>query len=262
MIKVDRIELRSFKYPDGVSSLKMEKHPKVTEHTIQWIFESEEELIYLIYLVKHLKTSYNKIHLEMPYIPNARLDRVGKDTSEVFTLKYFCEIINSLNFESVTVMHPHSNVSVALLDRVIVSDIPLSNIELLLYAINPSIIFYPDEGCKKQLANDIKFPSAFGIKNRDWGTGKIKDLSVLGEIPKTPFDVLIVDDICSYGGTIYNCAKKLKELGADKIYIYITHCENSILDGELIKSGLIEKIYTTPTIFTKKHKLIEFMPQQ
>ena len=61
----------------------------------------------------------------------------------------------------------------------------------------------------------------------------------------------IVDDICSKGGTFYHSALKLKEFGATNIYLYVTHCENSIYDGELLKNnGLIEKIYTTDSILT------------
>ena len=45
--------------------------------------------------------------------------------------------------------------------------------------------------------------------------------------------------------------KKLKEAGVGKIYLYVTHCENTVYDGELLKNnGLIEKIYTTDTILT------------
>ena len=54
----------------------------------------------------------------------------------------------------------------------------------------------------------------------------------------------------SYGET-------LKELGAKEIYLYVTHCENTILEGELLTSGLIEKVYTTNSIFTKEHEKIE-----
>ncbi|MCL2863881.1 MAG: hypothetical protein FWE54_07415, partial [Methanimicrococcus sp.] len=52
-------------------------------------------------------------------------------------------------------------------------------------------------------------------------------------------------------------ARKLKELGANKIYLYVTHCEDSILSGELINSGLLEKIYTTKSIYTGVHPLVE-----
>ena len=45
----------------------------------------------------------------------------------------------------------------------------------------------------------------------------------------------------------------------NKIWLYITHCENSILEGDLIKSGLVERIFTTKSIFTKQHNLIEII---
>ena len=67
------------------------------------------------------------------------------------------------------------------------------------------------------------------------------------------------DDICAYGGTMYHSAKKLKEMGAGDVYMYVTHCENSILEGDLINSGLVKKIFTTDSIFNKEHPLIEVM---
>ena len=70
-------------------------------------------------------------------------------------------------------------------------------------------------------------------------------------------DILIVDDICSYGGTFLHSAKKLKEFGANKIYLYVSHCENSILKGQLMSSGLIERVFTTNSIFTESHERIE-----
>jgi len=51
----------------------------------------------------------------------------------------------------------------------------------------------------------------------------------------------------------------LKELGAKEIYLWVTHCENTILEGELLTSGLIEKVYTTNSIFTKEHEKIEVL---
>jgi ribose-phosphate pyrophosphokinase len=69
-------------------------------------------------------------------------------------------------------------------------------------------------------------------------------------------DVIIIDDICSRGGTFYHSAKALKEAGAANIYLYVTHCENTIHEGELLNSDLIKHIYTTDSILTKKHEKI------
>lgn len=69
-------------------------------------------------------------------------------------------------------------------------------------------------------------------------------------------NVLIVDDICSKGGTFYHSAKALKAAGANDVYLYVTHCENTIFKGELINSDLIKHIYTTRSVFTLAHEKI------
>ena len=106
----------------------------------------------------------------------------------------------------------------------------------------------------------FNIPYAFGIKKRDWSTGKINGLDVSGMTDMIAGKhILIVDDICSRGGTFYHSAKKLKELGAKEIYLYVSHCENTILDGELLTSGLVDRVFTTNSIFTKEHEKIEVM---
>ena len=103
----------------------------------------------------------------------------------------------------------------------------------------------------------INMTYTYGNKNRDWKTGKILGLDITNEYFVKDKDILIVDDICSRGGTFYYSAKALKEAGANKIYLYVTHCENTILEGEVLTSGLIEKVYTTNSIFTKEHEKVE-----
>ena len=121
-------------------------------------------------------------------------------------------------------------------------------------------MFYPDEGAGKRYSGMIPLPYAFGIKKRDWATGQIKGLDVAGDVDNIEGkNILIVDDICSKGGTFYFSAKKLKELGAKNIYMHITHCENTIFEGDILTSGLIAKIYTTNSILTKEHDLIEII---
>jgi len=174
-------------------------------------------------------------------------------------LKYFCEFVNSLRFDKVIVRDAHSNVSLALLNNVVAEPID-GDIGYLVASLLDSesdIVFYPDEGSCKRYSDMISFPYAFGVKKRDWNTGKIIGLDIQGDLPNAPFNVLIIDDISSYGGTFYHSAKKLKELGAEKVYLYVTHCENSILKGELINSGLAERIYTTKSIYSGEHPLIE-----
>ena len=119
-------------------------------------------------------------------------------------------------------------------------------------------MFYPDEGAGKRYSGMIPLPYAFGIKKRDWKTGNILGLDVAGDVESiSGKNILIVDDICSKGGTFFFSAKKLKELGAKNIYLHITHCENTIFEGQLLSGELIKRIYTTNSILTKNHAMIE-----
>ena len=244
------------KFPDGTFRINIPEI-MITDNSpieIIWTYREISDLTLLVYIAEYLKENYNNpINLYMPYIPDARMDRVN-DKSEVFTLKYFCRIINFLDFSKVTVLDAHSAVSVALLnhcenispEKYINSAVEMSAIDK-----DNDYIFFPDEGsCKRYSAMFRDFHNiGFGIKKRNWSDGKILRLDINGDSPCNK-KVLLIDDICSYGGTAYYSALKLKELGCKEIYLYFTHCENSIAKGELLKGNLIEHIYTTNSLLS------------
>ena len=253
MIKINNEIIKPEYFPDGTMKLNIIFFNNFVN--IEWYYDSENELLQLVYIVNHIYdiSSDAKVRLIMPYIPNARFDRTV-EVDEVFTLKFFANIINSLNFDSVEVLDPHSHVSEALFDRLFIQ-FPYIYIKKIFKKLpDDTILFFPDEGSVKRYSDLPKYcgPYTFGIKRRNWVTGKIEGLDVAGDVEKiNGRNILIVDDICSKGGTFYHSALKLKELGATNIYLYVTHCENSIYDGELLKNnGLIEKIYTTDSILT------------
>ena len=254
MILVNNRIIEIGRYPDGTPSIIVEAPINLCQRNIiEWRYEPNEEMIFY-YIARHVKSKNDDVGLVLPYIPNGRLDRVCS-SNEVFTLKYFCELINSIGFMFVQVHDAHSAVALALLDRVMeIGSLANSAIEKIGLQPEKDIVFYPDEGAMKRYSKTIDFPYSFGMKRRDRGN---IILEVVGGEPSKPFDVLIIDDICSRGRTFLHAAKKLKILGANKVCLYITHCENTILEGELINSGLLEKIYTTNSIFTGEHPLIE-----
>ena len=257
MIKLNGEIIEQNHFPDGTPLLKvLGGYNYTTSNIVTWHYENNEELITLIFLVKYLhEIGVNKIDLTLPYLPNARQDRV-KNIEDVFTLKYFAEVINSLNFRAVQMMDVHSNVGMALINHGF-SCFPYLPVDNAIKKCNPDLIFFPDEGAMKRYSSKIKMPYAFGVKKRDWETGEIQDLQIITQGTIIGKKILIIDDICSRGGTFYHSAKKLKELGAKEIYLYVTHCENTILEGDLLTSGLIEKVYTTNSIFTNEHEKIE-----
>ncbi len=251
------IELGHF--PDGTLLLRQKCPDKELPAVITWNYENNEEMVALLFLVKHLRAhGIERISLSLPYLPNARQDRV-KTEEDVFTLKYFAQFLNDLHFDKVTVLDPHSSVSEALIDHleIIQPTAYLFEIQKRI-GFDDLMAFYPDEGAMKRYSGMLSLPYAFGIKKRDWATGKILGLDVAGETTRIPESrILIVDDICSRGGTFLHSAKKLRELQAKEIYLFVSHCENTILDGELLESGLINRVFTTNSIFTQMHPMVE-----
>lgn len=251
MIQVNGNLIEQNHFPDGTLNIKL---PTITKSAIDilWNYENDAELFTLICIRRHY--AKKSAILYMDYIPHARMDRVKK-SDDVFTLKYFCEVINSLDFSEVIVLDPHSNVAPALIENVIVLN-PDSQIDNVICDIHWDIggdaelvAFYPDEGAMKRYSDYATLPYAFGVKKRDWATGKIEGLEVMNSDALKDKAVLIIDDICSRGGTFYYSAKAIKEYTDKDIYLYITHCEKTIFEGDLIKSGLVKKIYTANALF-------------
>lgn len=251
-------------FPDGTLLLKEAVDKCAEEVIIKWNYENNEELLAIYFLTKHLQSvNVNRIILDMPYIPNARQDRV-KNEEDVFTLKYFAEMINELGFREVRVLDAHSNVSLALIERVRLYS-PEPYIRKVIDKIvaeqgEEPLLFYPDEGAGKRYSGMLQMPYCFGIKNRDWETGNIKSLDIAGESAMIHNrNVLIVDDICSYGGTFVYASEKLKELGAHNIYLFVSHLENSVLNGKLLEGRHIEKLYTTDSIWREQCDRVEII---
>jgi len=266
MIYVNGEQIKLDKFPDGTLLMKFATIGALIE--IKWIYESDSELFALICAAKHLRrlNPDAEITLFIPYFPNARMDRVKNDC-DVFTLKYFAEVINSLSFNKVKVLDVHSSVSEYAINNIEVLspqtfiDKSLEQIELTGDII--SSVFFVDEGGQKRYSDMVCLPSVFGHKKRDWESGKILGVEIIGdEAYIKDKNIFIVDDIIAYGGSIYYSALRLKELGCKNLYVYASHIENSILDeekGKLINSGLIKGFFTTESIFTKNHPLIQVL---
>jgi ribose-phosphate pyrophosphokinase len=252
-------------FPDGTPKINFDDFDISNNNNISlvWKFDNMNELFVLYSVKKSLdyifrEKNENIFSLYMPYIPNARMDRI-KAKTEVFTLKYFCDIINQMKFNNVYVINAHSDVSLALLNNC--EDLLKHTImKNLLEIADFDTIMYPDLGACKRYSNLLsgKYGVVVGNKNRDWNTGEIKGYDIIGDEnnikDKT---VLIIDDISSMGTTFFYAGLRLKDLGAKKVLLYVTHCENTILNGKLVTDDSpVDHIYTTDSIFRDNHPKI------
>lgn len=255
MIKIDNTLIKQETFGDG--SLKCPVPLIETARGfihITWCYDNDTELFCLWSLVSHIRQNYPTllINLCMPYIPHARQDR--NVSNRLFTLKYFAELINAMKFNRVFVLDPHSDVAMALIDRVEESDLPFS--------VSPkdktATIMFPDNGAAKKYApkyqlNPSDNPFIIGNKHRN-SNGHIDSYELMNFVDGTK-SVIIRDDICSYGGTFVAAAKELRTRGVEHISLVVSHCENNILKGEVF--DYIDTVFTTDSICTASHpKLI------
>ena len=243
MIKLNGEVINLETFPDGtvrIEALEPQKDWTVLQFT--WVYQSDAELFALQCLVDKYP-NFDKI-LVLPYVPHARMDRT-KNFKDVFTLKTFCKLINVMEFRTVVVLDPHSDVTPALLNNVYV--IPatewINKVTEEVELGDDLVYFYPDAGAAKRY--DTGLPHTYGVKKRNWETGKIESLVIAESEVVKGKNVIIVDDICSYGGTFSRAAAALKEAGAEKIYLFVSHCENNIFKGTVFSDGNIEAVYTT-----------------
>ena len=216
----------------------------------------DSDIIKLSLLVDALRnTGCKSISLKIPYFPAARQDRIC-NSGEPFSVKVYSNLINNMNFDKVTVFDPHSDVTPALINNVRVVD----NTEFVYDVIdlidknNSSqklILVSPDAGSNKKVANVAKYlfknncnlPVIRADKLRDVRTGEIIETTVYAD-DLSGKECLIVDDICSKGGTFCALAKVLKEKGASKVYLLVSHYEGTA-NLQNLKSSGIDHVFTT-----------------
>lgn len=163
--------------------------------------------------------------LVLPYVPYARQDRVAV-AGESLSAKVFCDLVNGLGFDSVTVSDPHSSVVPALLNNVKVIT-PLEHVRKLIDNVPElagCVLVSPDMGARprvQEIATALGREVLFCDKKRDPATGRLSGALVLGAIPEAP--LLIVDDICDGGGTFIGLAEVLRKQTKQPLYLYTTH---------------------------------------
>ena len=122
-----------------------------------------------------------------------------------------------------------------------------------LIADKPGTIAFPDAGAAKRFGSFFKDKNIVTCAKKREGDDRIV---VIQEGDPKGKDVIIVDDLVRSGGTLIQCLKAVKEAGAKKVYMFVTHAE---FPEESWKKfiGLpdLEQFYITDTIYPVASKL-------
>lgn len=248
MILLNEYTIKPTIFPDGTSQV-WKIPPKALEpkydHKVEWIFENEAEFLHLAQL-KILLDEINPsktIQLYLPYLPYGRQDKIISN-STTFALCAFSYLLNALDFDAVTCMDPHS----AMPSSCITNFYPIYPLAMVQNAFNitkSDLVCYPDKGALTKYSGFkdkiYDFPNIYAEKIRDQSTGTILSMEVKGGICGR--SILIVDDICDGGMTFIMLTKRLLELGAREVNLFVSHGIFSKGLEPLLEAG-IKRIFT------------------
>lgn len=267
MLKINGNIIVTEKYPNHETKVKdFIGNIDKDECLLELKYETDEDLIALMFAKKRLDTMGIKTKLFIWYMPYSRMDR--DITGDLYTLNYICEFIGILSFEQVIVMEPHSQQTVTLLKKYGVNVKDIYPVKEWIYQVMTETNFglldhivYPDKGAQNRYA-DIELPNLITFdKTRNSQTGEIEAISLSdGNINKNS-SCIIIDDLCSKGGTFISVGNTLKEYGVKNISLLVAHCEDTVFDGYLLNNDSpIDMIYTSNSILTRTHSKIKQLP--
>ena len=264
------VKFEIYNFPDGQKQVKIHApsralYPEGSKNvTILSRMNNFQDLELIICSVKSLTLlGFEEIHLYCPYFLGCRSDRVFEVGTNNYLKHVICPIINSLNFKSVTVLDPHSDVLEACLNGFVKID----NKSLVIFAIKD---LYPEEGCLNDNAILIspdagalkkihKIADAIGYtgeilcctKNRD-EHGKLSNLNIPLNYEHVEKDFILIDDICDGGTTFVNVGKRIWDYrvstGANsstfgRVSLVVTH--GMFNNGFIELNRYFKNVYTT-----------------
>lgn len=240
MIKVNKISLDFGEFPNAETLVKTGFLDRVATDeqgyiSIEFRFKDDKSLMRLYFILNHLRQFYPKFKLYIYYMPYSRMDR--SQNGSCFTLKYVSEMLNTVLCleDKVYIMEPHSDVTLQLLNNSERINVITPLMKHIL-KLNPEIdmICYPDKGAKARFQDDnVELPVVFCNKVRDFDTGEIVGLELDGDTNVDGKNILILDDLCSKGGTFYHTSNKLKQNGAKDVYLGVCHMEATVKYGDI-----------------------------
>lgn len=260
------------KFPDGQQSINLDFIHLEDEVKISSRLNDFKDLEVILCATAALRNlGVKTIHLYVPYFLGARSDRKFEDGGINYLKDVICPIINSQNYETVTIVDAHSDVLEACIhnyrkiDNITLVKFALTDIDNTNSAREKLILVSPDAGALKKMYHVSEFfkieNMVIANKHRDIRTGKITHTEVPG-LTQEPGskNFVIIDDICDGGRTFLEIAKTIRKeredsVFNDKIYLVVTHgifsagfselknwfdgiyCTNSVkdVDNELVK---------------------------
>lgn len=248
------------KYPDGSSYAQIDrydprlmvKHPSFT-HRIN----SYEDLWHMLQIIDAFNALGLVPTVTIPCLFDAQADR-RFDTHQSYGLALVLDAMK-LRKAKYVIFHPHNEdiVQFALPDAHIVSNAAFFNAVAILENFRPknTILLSPDAGGFKslmKLADEVNWAGETysASKYREWNDGESKLVQVIDRDDFGGKDVVVVDDLCVYGGTFKGLSKLLRKRNVGRLILVVSHMTIDDLGNDPVQN-YFDAIYTTNSKYPK-----------
>lgn len=237
---------------EGISKIESKSNIKLT-----WRFKNQgSDFLDLMTIVhSHQFQEFDKKSLYIPYVPFMRMDRNNGDQDLIVSSDAILSVINSMPVDFIYTGTLHSPLN----ERKFINEIAIENLNYL-NIVKPKleqagctpIVVLPDKGSamRQEKLMDNQEYSLYEEDNiiiadkvRDFDTGKIT--SIKANIPEEVKELLqsdeqtaivVIDDICSYGGTFIGVKDAIfKEVEHESYHVLcVAHLEEAALKGKVL----------------------------
>ena len=279
-IENPKFEYEIKSYPDNTKYVIVKK----ITNNLTFRLNTYEDLWILNQIHDVVKKANWKVTVTISNLIDAQADR-RFDIDQPFGLKLVLEFLKGMENFDYKIFHPHNPevVEAILDDRVEIIDnhdfikdvfFHISNYKSFMDFVtkgesfvysnakgiqipNNLVVLLPDGGAYKwgvKLMDKLGFNGdvVAASKNRQYVDGKSKLVQQLPDYDFNGKDILIIDDICIYGGTFKGLAKMLKKRNCGKLFLAVSHM--TVLElGEDSIGNYFNNVFTTNSKFEEDY---------
>ena len=262
MLLLNNQQVHFIDFPNKERRLDLPKDLVKDMNTVIWHYENDGSIFELLLFEKvmfQLKKPYDLI---VGYMPYSRMDRIQEETT-AFSLELLCKLLanNTIMLNEIFVSDPHSPVTLDLLHKLGIpaKDLNYSLADTVMEYANVDLenawIVFPDKGAALRY-DESKYPNVIICeKTRDFATGRITNMTAhihkQTTTPDSNAPLIIIDDLCSYGGTFIraiDAVKELTDVTSTDAWLIVTHAEQAIDEGSVMTT--FNKVFCTDSIAT------------
>ncbi|WP_297515597.1 ribose-phosphate diphosphokinase [Thermococcus sp.] len=248
------IEVELRKFPDGEKYVRVLGSGSEATVVSSTFAPQDEKIVELLLIGDALREKgFKKLRAVVPYFAYSRQDRVTKD-GEPVSVRAIMKALG-IYYDELYIFDLHNPETLRYFPGKGVNVSPARVIaDYFREKLGDGIVLAPDKGARERaraVAQELGLEYSHFEKKRISPTEvemRPVDIDVKGR------NVLIVDDIISTGGTMVKASEILKKLGAERIFVGVTH--GVFAEGAIERvSNAVDELAVTNTIPTPVSKI-------